>query len=56
MINVLFYMNRDGANSYKITIDGEDETESFKAEVKKKYQDIKNTDLKDRFFLYSNIK
>ena len=37
IINVLFYLNKDGDKKIKIIIDGKDETEDFKKEVIEKY-------------------
>ena len=55
VLNVLFYLNRDGQKPYRLTVDGIDETDAFKKAVKDKYQDIPNTDLRDRFFQYANV-
>jgi hypothetical protein len=37
LLNLLFYMNKDGKKSIKVIIDGEDNTESFKKQVIEKY-------------------
>lgn len=55
ILNILFYCNRDGSKDYQLIIDGVNETDSFKSEVKKKYQDIRNTELRDKFFMYARV-
>lgn len=55
ILNALFYINGDGSKKIKVTIDGVDETEDFKKQVKDKYQNIPNTELRDRFFRYTNV-
>lgn len=56
LLNVLFYLNKLGNKKIEIIVDGLNETESFKQQVKDKYSNIGNTQLRDSFFLYSNIK
>lgn len=55
LLNVLFYSNKEGRHEYSIIIEGKDETEEFKAEVKKRYKDIPNTELRDSFFKFCKI-
>ena len=55
ILNVLFYNNKDGKNEIKLFINDIDETEDFKKQVKEKYQNINNTELRDNFFKYAKI-
>lgn len=55
ILNLLYYRNREGKNNYQLLINGKDETEDFKKQVKEKYNDIPNQDLRNNFFKYSNI-
>lgn len=55
IINVLFYCNQDGEKNYKLIVNGKNETAEFKKEVKEKYENIPNTDLRDRFFKYCRV-
>lgn len=56
IINLLFYNNKDGEKEYELIVNGCDLTSEFKDEVKKKYDNIPNTELKKCFFKYANIK
>lgn len=56
ILNMLFYVNRNGKEKYKLIIDGIVKTSKFKSEVKKRYIDIPNKELRDSFFMYANIK
>ncbi len=51
LTNILFYTNKSG-DAIKIIINGVDETEYFKKEVKDKYQ---GTNLQESFFKFCNI-
>jgi hypothetical protein len=55
ILNLLFYCNRDGNKSFELFVNGVNETEIFKNQVKEKYAQIKNTQLRDNFYTYSNI-
>lgn len=56
LLNILFYNNKKGDKKIKIIVDGVNETSKFKKDVKKEYQNIPNTELRDSFYLYCNIK
>jgi hypothetical protein len=56
ILTLLFYMNKNGNNPFEIILDGVNETKDFQKEVKRKYLNIKNTVLRDQFYLYANIK
>ncbi|MCO5238860.1 MAG: hypothetical protein M9904_02285 [Chitinophagaceae bacterium] len=50
VLNILFYKNRDGNNEYILIINGVEETNDFKKQVKEKYSGIPNQDLAQRYF------
>lgn len=55
ILNLLFYMNRDGLTDFTLIVNGLDETQNFKDAVKSEYSNIPNTSLRDNFFKYANI-
>ena len=55
ILTLLFYKNREGNHSYQLLVNGVDETENFKKQVKEEYSNIPNTRLRDDYFRYANI-
>jgi len=55
IINILFYLNKDGNNDFILMVNGKNETADFKSQLKNRYKDIPNTELRDRFFKYAKI-
>lgn len=55
ILQILFYTNRDGKKDYRLSINGVDETDIFKQQIKERYQNIINERLRDRFYLYTRV-
>ncbi len=55
LINLLFYINRDGSNKINIINNSIDVTNDFKKSVIERYSNIPNTNLRDKFYKYCNI-
>jgi hypothetical protein len=55
ILTILFYENQEGNKDIQIIVNGVDETEIFKNEVKERYAGIKDTGLRDEFFKYARI-
>jgi hypothetical protein len=55
ILTILFYENQEGNKDIQIIVNGVDETEIFKNEVKERFAGIKDTDFRDDFFKYARI-